>query len=65
MRSSSSLFDFNKKSGISEWSLGHVAASVGNIEILELLSHVKNKKIYFRLILIYFKWVNVIDYQDI
>ncbi|CAD8060481.1 unnamed protein product [Paramecium primaurelia] len=40
LRSHQQLFDFQKKSGISEWSLGHVAASVGNIEILELLSQI-------------------------
>ncbi|CAK81776.1 unnamed protein product (macronuclear) [Paramecium tetraurelia] len=40
LRSHQQLFDFEKKSGISEWSLGHVAASVGNIDILELLSQI-------------------------
>ncbi|CAD8145273.1 unnamed protein product [Paramecium pentaurelia] len=40
LRSHQQLFDFQKKSGINEWSLGHVAASVGNNEILELLSQI-------------------------
>ncbi|CAK68866.1 unnamed protein product (macronuclear) [Paramecium tetraurelia] len=40
LRSHQQLFDFQKKSGQSEWSLGHVAASVGNIDILELLSQI-------------------------
>jgi hypothetical protein len=32
------LFDFNKRGGVNKWSMTHIAANFGNLEILEVLS---------------------------